>query len=506
MLQPGDLFAGYRIERQLGRGGMGSVHLAQHPRLPRRIALKLLNRELFSDSEIRARFEREADLAAGLHHSNIVTVYDRGVEGDQPWIAMQYVEGVDASSLDPARLPPQRAVRIITEVAAALDYAHGKGVLHRDVKPANMLLERSATEATEQVLLTDFGIARLYDEQVKLTRTGTVTATLAYASPEQLSGIDLDHRTDQYSLACSLFWLLTGTGPYTGPNPGAVITGHLQQTPPSASAARPGLPPAVDAVLAKGLAKRPQDRFGSCAEFAAAAREAVEQPATQTIPMAQHPVSPPTPRRGPGVRLTGAIVGVILLVAAGLIATRLMSQDSSADATGGTSTPTSVRNTDDSDAISRVFPKLVLPGEDSSKRNGYNGAKCERQNGGFGAGPGDKVYIAGWASAWRCSGATVKDPSYIVFAFAAPDRVRAERLDLPLGIDRNETNHGLACTNHRFASTGGGTTIDDYDHIVTSFENDATRMNFLVHAYNFRYGTGMSPSDFENWWQDLPLA
>ncbi|GEM33185.1 hypothetical protein NN3_41920 [Nocardia neocaledoniensis NBRC 108232] len=277
MIDESGVFAGYTIERLLGRGGMGSVYLARHPRLPRRTAMKLLNRELFFDTEIRARFEREADLVAQLEHPNIVTVYDRGVEDEQLWISMRYIDGSDAASLPPP-VDAARAVRIVAETAAALDFAHSRGVLHRDVKPANILLE--PVDGGERVYLTDFGIARLHDDKAaKLTQTGTFTATLAFASPEQLSGIALDGRADQYSLACTLFRLLTGATPFEAGNPVAVIQGHLQQPPPRASALRPGLPPALDAVIARGMAKRPAERFPTCAEFAAAAARALANPA-----------------------------------------------------------------------------------------------------------------------------------------------------------------------------------------------------------------------------------
>lgn len=302
MIDEGGVFAGYTIERLLGRGGMGSVYLARHPRLPRRTAMKLLNRELFFDTEIRARFEREADLVAQLEHPNIVTVYDRGVEDDQLWISMRYIDGADAASLS-APVDPARAVRIVAETAAALDFAHSRGVLHRDVKPANILLE--PVDGGERVYLTDFGIARLHDDNAaKLTQTGTFTATLAFASPEQLSGIALDGRADQYSLACTLFRLLTGTTPFEAGNPVAVIQGHLQQPPPPASTLRSDLPPALDAVLARGMAKRPDERFASCAEFAAAAGQALADPtAGQRFPASAQtrtypPNSPYTPAPG----------------------------------------------------------------------------------------------------------------------------------------------------------------------------------------------------------------
>ncbi|WP_306360687.1 serine/threonine-protein kinase [Nocardia sp. CC227C] len=293
MLSSGDVFAGYVIERQLGRGGMGSVYLAKHPRLPRLTALKLLNREMVFDKEVRARFEREADLVAQLDHPNIVTVYDRGMDDEQLWISMQYIDGVDAANVDARTLPPERAVQIVAETADALDYAHRNGVLHRDVKPANILLARATGGKGERVYLTDFGIARLRDDTGHLTQTGTFTATLAYASPEQLTGSALDGRSDQYSLACSLFWLLTGTGPFAATNPAAVIQGHLQNPPPPLSTARPGLPPALDMVLHKAMAKRADERFDSCAEFAAAARRALASPSASGVPLASSNTAPP---------------------------------------------------------------------------------------------------------------------------------------------------------------------------------------------------------------------
>ncbi|MFE9583267.1 ABC transporter substrate-binding protein [Nocardia sp. NPDC006044] len=306
MLRAGEVFAGYVIERQLGRGGMGSVYLARHPRLPRRIALKLLSPDLHANDEMRARFEREAELVARLDHPNIVAVYDRGVDEGIRWISMQYVDGIDAGALDPRELDPARAVEIIAETAKALDYAHAVGVLHRDVKPANILLARATAGQDERVLLTDFGIARLRDDAHQLTRTGMFAATLAYASPEQLSASAVDHRSDQYALACTLFWLLSNTAPFSADNPAAMIAAHLQQPPPALTTRRSELPPALDAVLSKALAKRPGDRYDSCAEFATAARAAltaVKLPAPPTIP--QSWVAPRAEGPGPGESLQG---------------------------------------------------------------------------------------------------------------------------------------------------------------------------------------------------------
>ncbi|MFG1791571.1 serine/threonine-protein kinase [Nocardia sp. NPDC049149] len=275
VLHPGDVFAGYVIKRVLGRGGMGTVYLARHPRLPRLTALKLLKPELYTELEIRRRFEREADLAAQLDHPNIVTVFDRGAEDRQLWISMQYVPGADASCADVNVLEPGRAVQIISDTAIALDFAHANQVLHRDVKPANILLAKAPIGQPERVLLTDFGIAGVRGSDSTLSSSGSITATLAFGAPEQLTGHPLDDRADQYSLACTLFWLLTGAAPYPGAHPVAVVNSHLYAPVPLLSQVRPGLPSALDAVLARAMAKRPADRFDDCAQFAAAARHAL---------------------------------------------------------------------------------------------------------------------------------------------------------------------------------------------------------------------------------------
>ncbi|WP_405484290.1 serine/threonine-protein kinase [Nocardia sp. NBC_00511] len=268
----GEAFAGYVIEGVLGQGGMGTVFLARHPRLPRRVALKLLNQAVSTDPELRARFEREATVVARLDHPGIVAVQDRGVEAGQLWLAMQYVQGIDASRLASDTLTVQRAIQIISEVAAALDYAHSQGILHRDVKPANVLLAAPGAGRPERAVLTDFGIARLLASNTQLTSTGTFTATLSYASPEQLSGEPLDHRSDQYSLACTLFALLAGRPPFAANDPGQVVAGHLSKPVPPLL--RPDVPPELNAVIARAMAKNSQERFDSCTEFATMARNA----------------------------------------------------------------------------------------------------------------------------------------------------------------------------------------------------------------------------------------
>ncbi|WP_067690820.1 serine/threonine-protein kinase [Nocardia jejuensis] len=289
-LVAGAVFAGHRIERVLGRGGMGTVYLAQHPRLPRLIALKLLNRDVQGEEDVQRRFAREADVAARLDHPNIVAVLDRGVEDGQLWIAMQYVDGSDAAAFGGSALDPVRAARIIGQTAEALDYAHERGVLHRDVKPANILL--TAGRGGDRVLLSDFGIARLLDDQNQLTKTGDLRATLAYAAPEQLSGAIVDHRVDQYALGCTLFALLTGQAPFPATDPGAMVVAHLTHPVRAVSAMVPGLPVAIDAVIARAMAKTPDERYSSCSEFAEAAVEALDRPATERLPPQGIPRAP----------------------------------------------------------------------------------------------------------------------------------------------------------------------------------------------------------------------
>jgi serine/threonine protein kinase, bacterial len=271
----GQVFAGYSIVRLLGSGGMGEVYLAEHPRLPRRDALKVLPADVSADPEFRSRFNREADLAATLFHPHIVGVHDRGEFENQLWIAMDYVEGTDAGQLMKARYPDGMSAHdvcaIVTAVAGALDYAKQRGLLHRDVKPANILLTEPE-DGERRVLLADFGIARQLADVSGLTATNMTVGTVSYAAPEQLMGADIDGRADQYALAATAFHLLTGAPPYQHSNPVAVISQHLNAAPPKLSDRRPELA-YLDPVLSKALAKDPTDRFDRCREFATKLRE-----------------------------------------------------------------------------------------------------------------------------------------------------------------------------------------------------------------------------------------
>ncbi|GFG50404.1 hypothetical protein CQY20_06915 [Mycolicibacterium agri] len=281
----GEVFAGYVIERLLGTGGMGEVYLAQHPRLPRHDALKILTRNSTTDPEFQARFIREAELAATLRHPHIVGVLDRGEYDGRLWISMDYVDGTDAGRLlrenYPNGMPERDAVEIVTAVADALDYGHERNLLHRDVKPENILVTASDGRR-RRVLLTDFGIARRIDDVSNLTADNVAVGTVNYMAPEQLLNKPLDGRADQYALAATAFHLLTGTPPFHDSNRAVVISHHLHSPPPRISERRPDLAH-LDRVFARALAKEPDQRYPTCLDFAHALAAPKRNPSTQRL-------------------------------------------------------------------------------------------------------------------------------------------------------------------------------------------------------------------------------
>jgi serine/threonine protein kinase len=336
-LAEGQVFAGYTIVRRLGAGGMGHVYLAQHPRLPRRDALKILPSNLTEDLEFRQRFNREADLAAGLYHEHIVGIHDRGEYQGQLWISMDYVEGTDAAKLlrdqYPSGMPKADVAKIISAVADALDHAHSRGLLHRDVKPANILLGSSSQASPRRrILLADFGIAREMGGISGLTATNMLVGTTAYCAPEQLQGNELDARADQYALGCTAFNLLTGVAPFQHSNPAVVISQHLSAAPPLVSERRPELPE-LDAVIAKAMAKDPKERFATCADLASAlagqgfaAPAAVAAP-TEVIAAPENPAESSAKARGNPrgpATVIAAVVAVALVAVAAVVGVRML--------------------------------------------------------------------------------------------------------------------------------------------------------------------------------------
>ncbi|MGX1810253.1 serine/threonine-protein kinase [Nocardia sp. NPDC055321] len=353
-LLPGTIFAGYRIVRVLGRGGMGTVYLGRHPRLPRFDALKVLPGELAEDPQFRARFVREAEVAARVEHPNIVEVWDRGIESGRLWIAMRFVDGTDASELLRRRgsgaLGSDEAMHVVSEAARGLDAAHRAGLLHRDVKPANILLE-SRPGAPDRVYVSDFGIARSATQATMLTRPGAVVATLAYAAPEVFESAPVDHRVDVYALGCVLYELLTGAKPFERADEMRLMVAHLQDPPPSATAADPSLPAAIDAVIARALAKNPAARYGSCGELADAARAALhgEPPV---------PEQPPAARRRLGVTL-GVGVTVLAVAVLAVVGVRVRGADEPQPAAAAPTTTAPVLTWGQYDFLVRAFPDLL---------------------------------------------------------------------------------------------------------------------------------------------------
>ena len=267
----------YRIERVIGRGGMGVVYLTTDTRLDRRVALKVLTADLADDEAFRARFLRESHLAASIDHPNIIPVYEAGETDGTYYLAMRYVEGTDLDAqLRTGPLEPGEAVHLMAQVASALDAANEAGLVHRDVKPANILVAPGkALERGDHAYLTDFGLTKHRGSQTGLTQGGAFIGTLDYIAPEQIEGKPVDGRADRYALACMAFQCLTGAPPFVRDNDAAVLMAHLRDAPPSAVELRPELPAAVDAVLARGMAKRPDDRYPSCEAFVVALRGAL---------------------------------------------------------------------------------------------------------------------------------------------------------------------------------------------------------------------------------------
>jgi YVTN family beta-propeller protein len=274
----GTTLAGYRIERLLGRGGMSVVYLAEDTRLGRRVALKLIAPELAADDRFRERFLRESRIAASLDHSNVVPIYEAGEADGLLYIAMRYVEGTSLKAViarDRA-LSPRRALDIVGQAAGALDLAHARGLVHRDVKPANILLAaEDARGGTLHVYLSDFGLTKQASTESGLTETGQFVGTAEYIAPEQIEHGEVGARSDVYALACVLFECLTGEPPFRRDSLMALLWAHVHDPPPSASERRRELQPAIDRVLARGMAKAPRDRFATCGTLVAAARMAV---------------------------------------------------------------------------------------------------------------------------------------------------------------------------------------------------------------------------------------
>ena len=286
----GDEFAGYRLRSVLGRGGMSVVFQAEHPRLGNVVAIKVLAPELASDDVFRTRFLEESRIAASMNHPNVIPIHDMGASDGLLYIVMRYVSGTDLRQMikKRGRLQPEVAVFLLSQAARALDAAHAKGLVHRDVKPGNLLVERSNDDDDpDHLYLADFGITKRVMTHTGLTSTGQFLGTVDYVAPEQIRGpsvAGLAGMADQYSLGCVLYECLTGRVPFEKDMIPAIIWAHVEEDPVQPTLLRPDLPPAVDEVFARVLAKQPGDRYRNCREFMDAARTALGDRATAPGP------------------------------------------------------------------------------------------------------------------------------------------------------------------------------------------------------------------------------
>ncbi len=359
MTEPRRLGDRYELGGTLGRGGMAEVLEGRDLRLGRRVAIKILRPELAKDPAFQARFRREAQSAASLNHPNIVAVYDTGEDvldngnGSMvvPYIVMEYVDGQTLRQLlaSGRRLLPERALEIISGVLAALDYSHRHGIVHRDIKPANVMLTR-----TGEVKVMDFGIARaLADSSATMTAASAVMGTAQYLSPEQARGEVVDARSDLYSTGCLLYELLTGRPPFVGDSPVSVAYQHVSENPLAPSRVDPAVPPALDGLVLHSLAKSPDDRYQTAAEFRADVDRAIAGlPVTAAVPVAaaqvpggpqtalmgslgvtadpMRSVEPETPKRSPWVWV-GIVVAIIAVAAGALVLGKFLFGGSTAE-------------------------------------------------------------------------------------------------------------------------------------------------------------------------------
>jgi Protein kinase domain len=354
-LAAGDEFAGYRIESRLGRGGMGILYLAIEPGLERRVALKLIAPEAAADDVFARRFAEESRIAASIEHPNVVPIYAAGEEDGVPWIAMRYVPGSDLGRriAREGRLEPAQATALIAQVGNGLDAIHAAGLIHRDVKPANVLL--SGDPGAEHAYITDFGVARNVATQSGLTQTGRFVGTLDYVAPEQISGEPIDARVDVYALGCLLFKLLTGEVPFPREGEAARLYAHLNDPPPAPSFYVPSISMALDDVVARAMSKQPDDRYPSAGDLGRAARAALSGAAvsvpertvatgaaatreretpTSASRAAETRRLPDEPEAPPGKRRPLLVAGLLALVAAAVVLALVVSGGGGGDGSG----------------------------------------------------------------------------------------------------------------------------------------------------------------------------
>jgi serine/threonine protein kinase len=402
----GTAFGRYRLTEVIGQGGMGKVYKAHDTVIGRHVAVKVLSTELGAEPGFRERFRREAHTAARLTEPHIIPIYDTGEVDGRLYLVMPIIDGTDVGSLlrSEGRMGPQRAIRVVEQLAAALDAAHSAGLVHRDVKPSNALMTNG-----DFTYLIDFGIAH-DPEATKVTKTGSIIGTLAYMAPERFTAGVAGARADVYSLTCMLHECLTGTQPYPGDSAEQQITGHLTLDPPKPSRLNPAIPAAFDHVIARGMAKQPTERFSSAGELARAASAAAALSQSPNDRDPRHPVGTrrfsarwpnpdgtgdtpyseyvrvPEPAerklgRGPLVLL---VAGAAFLAAA-LIAALLILRENRGSPSGSEITAAPTLSTSDMTTASSTTrlssttpqPQSSLPGTDAQGFVGYAAARCD---------------------------------------------------------------------------------------------------------------------------------
>ena len=297
----GSEFAGYRLESVIARGGMSTVFLSESLRLARKVAVKILGQDLAEDDTFRERFVRESLIAASLDHSNVIPIYDAGEFEGLLFIAMRYVQGPQLKDVisESGPLPPARLLSILSQVGGALDAAHARGLIHRDVKPGNILVDPLiGQDRTDHVYLCDFGLTKEVSSHSGLTGTGQFVGTIDYIAPEQIEGRDVDSRTDIYSFGCVVYECLTGSVPFKKPTDAAVLWAHIQEQPIPVTQINPDLPVQIDDVITKALSKAPDDRYQRCGDLIAALRSAFGEAAGDDTPR-RSPAKAPAASMGP---------------------------------------------------------------------------------------------------------------------------------------------------------------------------------------------------------------
>ncbi|MET9487207.1 serine/threonine-protein kinase [Nocardia sp. NPDC006630] len=491
---PGVTFAGYRIVGELGSGGMGTVYLGRHPRLPRQDAVKVLSAERSRGERFRADFLREAEIAARVRHSNLVAVHDRGEQDGRLWIAMQYVAGVNLSQLiRRGPVAPEAAVHVLTEVARGLDELHRAGLLHLDVKPANVLIDEQPGRP-DRVLVTDFGIARTAEDSALATIDSGFTGTLSYAAPEQLDDGPIDHRADVYALGCTLFQMLTGVLPFVRETTGSLIYAHMHEDPPRPSAVNPLVPAGFDAVVARAMAKRPAERYGSCGELATAAQAALAG--------VVEPIPGRAAARGRRRGLAAAVIAVVV-AGTGFAAVRLLAGNTPQPVPAASNRP--VTGTIDPAYwgsyayMAQTFPNLLPP-------TPYGGGYQELT----GCIPIGAQSDPSWSTAvpvgqLYCVGNS--DPVYSLYVTCNADR---SPISPDFGISRAEGDERwsrASGSGHLFWGTGvlrgTGTVVDNRNQGVLDIYFDDPGRNFCRLAV---YGNTDTGAELRaNWWPNAPL-